>query len=77
MAEPVPLAPANAIAANAAAAATTAATTVATTVATAAPVPLNVSVASAVSVPLPAAPVKKTRVFKVAVGPTETKEEPK
>ena len=75
MAEPVPLAPANAIAANAA----PAATTVATTVATAAPVPLNVSVANApaVSVPLPAAPVKKTRVFKVAVGPTETKEEPK
>ena len=84
MAEPVPLAPANAIAANAAnaaiaAIAAPAATTVATTVATAAPVPLNVSVANApaVSVPLPAAPVKKTRVFKVAVGPTETKEEPK
>jgi len=85
MAEPVPLAPANAIAApaaNAAIATTVAvpvATTVATTVATAAPVPLNVSVANApaVSVPLPAAPVKKTRVFKVAVGPTETKEEPK
>jgi len=85
MAEPVPLAPANAIAApaaNAAIATTVAvpvATTVATTVATAAPVPLNVSVANApaVSLPLPAAPVKKTRVFKVAVGPTETKEEPK
>jgi len=84
MAEPVPLAPANAIAANAANAAASAAIAaiaapVATTVATAAPVPLNVSVANApaVSVPLPAAPVKKTRVFKVAVGPTETKEEPK
>ena len=38
-------------------------------------VPLNVS--TAVSVPLPVAPVKKTRVFKVAVGPTESKEEPK
>ena len=85
MAEPVPLAPANAIAATAVpAAATTAATTVAVPVATTVPVPLNVSVAPAVSVPLPlplpseAAPVvKKTRVFKVAVGPTETKEEPK
>ena len=74
MAEPVPLAPANAPAANTAIAAIAApAAPVATTV----PVPLNVSVASAVSVPLPAAPVKKTRVFKVAVGPTETKEEPK
>jgi len=82
MAEPVPLAPANAPATNAAIAVASAvpvATTVATTVASAVPVPLNVSVASAVSVPLPlpAAPVKKTRVFKVAVGPTETKEEPK
>ena len=61
MAESVPLAPANAPAANA----------------TAAAVPLNVT---AVSVPLPseAAPVvKKTRVFKVAIGPTESKEESK
>ena len=84
MAEPVPLAPANAPAANAAIAVASAvpvATTVANAVASAVPVPLNVSVANAVSVPvplpLPAAPVKKTRVFKVAVGPTETKEEPK
>jgi len=66
MAESVPLAPANAPAANAPAAN-----------ATAAAVPLNVT---AVSVPLPseAAPVvKKTRVFKVAIGPTESKEESK
>ena len=65
MAEPVPLAPA-ALPTNAPAVS-------APVVATA--VPLNVS--TAVSVPLPVAPVKKTRVFKVAVGPTELKEEPK
>ena len=65
MAEPVPLAPA-ALPTNAPAVAAPA-------VANA--VPLNVS--TAVSVPLPVAPVKKTRVFKVAVGPTESKEETK
>ena len=65
MAEPVPLAPA-ALPTNAPAVS-------APVVATA--VPLNVS--TAVSVPLPVAPVKKTRVFKVAVGPTESKEETK
>ena len=65
MAEPVPLAPA-ALPTNAPAVA-------APVVANA--VPLNVS--TAVSVPLPVAPVKKTRVFKVAVGPTESKEETK
>ena len=65
MAEPVPLAPA--------ALPTNAPTVSAPVVATA--VPLNVS--TAVSVPLPVAPVKKTRVFKVAVGPTESKEETK
>ena len=65
MAEPVPLAPA--------ALPTTAPAVAAPVVANA--VPLNVS--TAVSVPLPVAPVKKTRVFKVAVGPTELKEEPK
>ena len=65
MAEPVPLAPA--------ALPTNAPTVSAPVVANA--VPLNVS--TAVSVPLPVAPVKKTRVFKVAVGPTESKEETK
>ena len=65
MAEPVPLAPA--------ALPTNAPTVAAPVVANA--VPLNVS--TAVSVPLPVAPVKKTRVFKVAVGPTESKEETK
>ena len=65
MAEPVPLAPA--------ALPTNAPVVAAPVVANA--VPLNVS--TAVSVPLPVAPVKKTRVFKVAVGPTELKEEPK
>ena len=65
MAEPVPLAPA--------ALPTNAPTVAAPVVATA--VPLNVS--TAVSVPLPVTPVKKTRVFKVAVGPTESKEETK
>ena len=65
MAEPVPLAPA-ALPTNAPAVA-------APVVANA--VPLNVS--TAVSVPLPVAPVKKTRVFKVAVGQTESKEETK
>ena len=70
MAEPVPLAPA-ALPTNAPAVA--APVVAAPVVATA--VPLNVS--TAVSVPLPVAPVKKTRVFKVAVGPTESKEETK
>ena len=71
MAEPVPLAPA-ALPTNAP---TVAAPVVAAPVVANA-VPLNVS--TAVSVPLPVAPiVKKTRVFKVAVGPTESKEEPK
>ena len=65
MAEPVPLAPA--------ALPTNAPVVAAPVVANA--VPLNVS--TAVSVPLPVAPVKKTRVFKVAVGPTESKEETK
>ena len=65
MAEPVPLAPA--------ALPTNAPTVAAPVVANA--VPLNVS--TAVSVPLPVAAVKKTRVFKVAVGPTESKEETK
>ena len=65
MAEPVPLAPA--------ALPTNAPTVAAPVVANA--VPLNVS--TAVSVPLPVAPVKKTRVFKVAVGQTESKEETK
>ena len=65
MAEPVPLAPA--------ALPTNAPTVSAPVVANA--VPLNVS--TAVSVPLPVAAVKKTRVFKVAVGPTESKEETK
>ena len=65
MAEPVPLAPA--------ALPTNAPTVSAPVVANA--VPLNVS--TAVSVPLPVAPVKKTRVFKVAVGQTESKEETK
>ena len=70
MAEPVPLAPA-ALPTNAP---TVAAPVVAAPVVANA-VPLNVS--TAVSVPLPVAPVKKTRVFKVAVGPTESKEETK
>ena len=65
MAEPVPLAPA--------ALPTNAPVVAAPVVANA--VPLNVS--TAVSVPLPVAAVKKTRVFKVAVGPTESKEETK
>ena len=65
MAEPVPLAPA--------ALPTNAPVVAAPVVANA--VPLNVS--TAVSVPLPVAPVKKTRVFKVAVGQTESKEETK
>jgi len=48
----------------------------ATVAPTTVPVPLNVT--TAVSVPLPVAPVvKKTRVFKVAIAPTESKEEPK
>ena len=70
MAEPVPLAPA-ALPTNAP---TVAAPVVAAPVVANA-VPLNVS--TAVSVPLPVAPVKKTRVFKVAVGQTESKEETK